>query len=121
MKLNDSIPKISSIAILLVVLYLLNAFGGPLLTPYFTAIFNSEEYYQYTNAVKTASIIDIGLSSVLNIVLSIWIFKQAKKQDEKPIVWTVFTLFFGLTAIVLFYLFLLIKEIKKLNEKLDNT
>jgi len=120
MNLGESIPKISSIAIILIVLFILNIIGGYLITPYLTSIFGEEEYGQYSMTISVASIVKLTLGYLLNIVLSVWTYREAKKQNEKPIIWTVFTLFFGLIAIVLFYLFLLIKELKILNQKIDN-
>jgi O-antigen/teichoic acid export membrane protein len=120
MKISDSIPKISSIAVILILLYLLNIFGGYLLSPYLTSIFGMEEYGQYTSAVSIATIVNLVLGFLLNIILSIWAYKETKKHNENPVTWAAFTLFFGLIAIVLFYLFLLINELKKLNQNLDN-
>ena len=120
MNLGETIPKISSLAIILIILFILNIAGGYLITPYLTSIFGVEEYGQYSMTISVATIVKLTLGYLLNIVLAIWTYREAKRQNEKPLMWTVFTLFFGLIAIVLFYLFLLIKELKILNQKLDN-
>jgi len=119
MNLGESIPKINSIAVILIILFILNITGGHLLTPYLTSIFGVEEYEQYSMTINVASIVKLTLGYLLNIVLAIWTFRETKKQNEKPLIWTVFVLFFGLIAIVLLYLFLLIKELKTLNKKLE--
>ena len=116
MNLGESIPKINSIAVLLILAFILNMFGGYLLTPYLTMLFSPEEYGQYILGLNTASMIELVLSSILNIIVAIWTYREAKKQNERPLTWTVFSLFFGLIAVVLFYLFLLLKEMKKLNK-----
>jgi hypothetical protein len=120
MNIGESIPKIDSIGIVLIILFILNIGGGPLMIPYLTSRFGVEEYSQYSMTISVASIVKLTLGYLLNIVLAIWTYREANKQNEKPIIWTVLTLFFGLIAIVLFYLFLLIKELKILNQKLDN-
>ena len=120
MNLGETIPKISSLAIILIILFILNIAGGYLITPYLTSIFGMEEYGQYSTTISVATIVKLTLGYLLNIVLAIWTYREAKRQNEKPLMWTVFTLFFGLIAIVLFYLFLLIKELKILNQKFDN-
>jgi hypothetical protein len=89
--------------------------------PYLTSVLGFEDYSQYSMAVKVAILITNTLGSLLNIVLSIWVYREAKKQNEKPIIWAVFSLFFGLIAVVLFYLFFVIKELKILNQRLDKT
>lgn len=120
MNIGETIPKINSIGIILIILFILNIAGGYLITPYLTSIFDVEEYSKYSLTIRVASIIKLTLGYILNIVLAIWTYREANKQNEKPIIWTVLTLFFGLIAIVLFYLFLLIKELKILNQKLEN-
>ena len=79
-----------------------------------------EEYGQYSLTVNTATILKLALGYLLNIILAVWVYQESLKQNEKPLTWILFTLFFGLLAIILFYLFLLIKEVKLLNQKLDN-
>jgi len=119
MNLGESIPKISSLAIILIILSIVNITGGHLISPYLTSIFGVEEFSQYTMAVSVATIVNLTLGYLINIALAIWTYRESKKQNEKPLMWTVFALFFGLIAVVLFYLFLLIKELKTLNQKLD--
>jgi O-antigen/teichoic acid export membrane protein len=120
MNVGERIPKINSIGIILIILFILNILGGYLITPYLTSIFGAEEFSQYSMTVSVASIVKLSLGYLLNIFLAVWTYREAKRQNEKPVMWTVLTLFFGLIAIVLFYLLLLIKELKILNQKLDN-
>ena len=119
MNLKESIPKINSIAIFLIIAFILNIVGGYIITPYLTSIFSPENYMDYTLTVSYASIIKLTLGYLLNIILAFWTYKQAKNQNENPIIWAALTLFFGLIALVLFYLSILIKEIKKLNSNLE--
>jgi hypothetical protein len=119
MNLGESIPRINSIAIILIIIFIINIGSGFLLTPYLTSIFGGEEYFQYSFLINIATTVKLTLGYLLNIVLAVWTFREAKIQNEKPFIWTLFVLFFGLIAIVLFYLFLLIKELKILNKKLD--
>ncbi|MBZ0244729.1 MAG: hypothetical protein K8H85_02175 [Cyclobacteriaceae bacterium] len=120
MNLGDSIPKINSIAILLIVVFILNIVATPILSPYLTRILTPSEYGDYTTSTAYATFIRTALSSLLNIVVAIWTYREATKQNERPLTWTVFALFFGLIAVIAFYLILLIKEIKLLNASLEN-
>ena len=66
--------------------------------------------------VSVASIVKGTLTVLVQVVVAIWTYREAKRQGERPFTWAAFALFFGLIAVVLFYLFLLIKELKQLNK-----
>lgn len=44
MNQNIAVPRINSIAIILIIAFVLNIIATPLLTPYFSMIFNAEDY-----------------------------------------------------------------------------
>ena len=119
MNTNFNLPKISGLAIVLIILFILNLLASLLEKPLLTSIFSPGEYGQYTIAVKTATLAKLTLSYLLNILLAFWLYNEARKQNEKPFIWAAFALFFGLTSVILFYLFILIKEIKKLNYEMQ--
>jgi len=44
------------------------------------------------------------LYSIVNVGSSIWLFVESRKAEMKVCIWTLFGLFFGLMAVVIFYL-----------------
>ena len=114
MHLDDTIPKVSKVAILLIIAFILNLLFSTLSTPFLTTFFGVEDYAQYKMSVSTATIINLGFGYLLNIIIAIWTYKEAKKQNERPWIWTAFSLFFGLIAVIAFYLILVIRELRTL-------
>ncbi|QJD09387.1 hypothetical protein MY04_05635 [Flammeovirga sp. MY04] len=119
MNLVETIPKINKIGIILIISFGINILLGPFLTPIYTSIFTPDEYGLIKISVLSATSIEYTLSFIVRIILSVWIYKESKRQKESSIIWILMTLTFGLTAVILFYLFLLIKEMKILNAKID--
>lgn len=114
MYLDKTIPKISKIAILLIVAFLLNLLFSTLSTPFLTAFFGVGDFAQYKMSVSIATIVNLILGYLLNIIIAIWTYREAKKQNERPWTWTAFALFFGLLAVITFYLMLVVRELRAL-------
>lgn len=112
-------PNLNVLVLLLVVGLILNSIAIYVdAVPNF--IFSPSEIGQYSIRTKIAITVTLLLKSVLNIIISIWLYQKAKTQNEHRFVWMIFGLFFGIIAIVLFYIIILTKEIKKLNKKFSN-
>jgi O-antigen/teichoic acid export membrane protein len=114
MHLDDTIPKVNKVAILLIIAFVLNLLFSTLLTPFLTAFLGMEDYAQYKMSVSTATIINLMFGYILNIIIAVWTYREAKKQNERPWIWTAFSLFFGLIAVIAFYLILVIRELRTL-------
>ena len=75
-------------------------------------IFLKDIYYAYYVGVgeptlqQTAIFKNISfiLFSVVNMGSSIWLYIESKKAELRTWIWTLFGLFFGLMAVVIFYL-----------------
>jgi hypothetical protein len=114
MHLDDTIPKVSKVAVLLIIAFILNLLFSTLSTPFLTSFFGVSDYAQYKMSVSVATIINLTIGYLINIVIAIWIYREAQKQNERPWIWTAFSLFFGLIAVIAFYLILVIRELRTL-------
>jgi hypothetical protein len=117
MDVNNAIPRIEKVAILLIVLFAVNLLFSTLSTPFLTTFFSSLDYAQYRLNVSVATIITGILHSIINIVVAVWMFNEARKLNERPWTWAAFALFFGLMAVVLFYLILVLRELRSLKAR----
>ena len=112
MNIDNTIPKIDKIAILLIIAFILNLLFSTLYTPFLTAFFSVSDYAQYKMNVSSATIVNLAFGYLLNIIIAIWTYREARKQNERPWTWTAFALFFGLIAVIAFYLILVIRELR---------
>ena len=78
-------------------------------------LLENSELAQYRLRTKLLMFGVLFLKSILNVFIAIWLFSKARSQNEKAITWATLGLFFGVFAIILFYLIILTKEIKLLN------
>jgi hypothetical protein len=62
--------------------------------------------------VMPISIKDV-VASLVEIGVGIWLFKQAKRDGNSPFVWALFGFVFSITAVVLYLLCELLKELKE--------
>jgi NhaP-type Na+/H+ or K+/H+ antiporter len=113
MNSNTTVPRIDTIAIVLIIAFLLNLSFQTLSPPFLKMFFGMEEFSVYNINVHIATIVNLTMAYLLNIVTAVWTYKEAKKQEERPLTWTVFALFFGLIAVVAFYLVLILKTLQK--------
>ncbi len=118
MNLNNSVPKISKIAILLVVAFVLNLLYSALSTSLLKVFFGPADYGEYLLNVSIASIVQFVLAYLVNIIIAVWAYREAKKQNEQPWIWAALALFFGLIAAVTFYLVLVVRELRELRTEL---
>jgi hypothetical protein len=100
MYLDKTIPKINKVAILLIIAFILNLLFSTLSTPFLTAFFGVGDYAQYKMSVSAATMVNLIFGYLLNIIVAIWKYREAKKQNERPWTWTAFALFFGLIAVI---------------------
>jgi hypothetical protein len=66
-------------------------------------------------SIKTA------IASLVQIGVGIWLFKQAKRDGNSPFVWGLFGFVFSITAVVLYLLTELLKEMRAANNRLNPT
>ncbi len=117
--MKSEMPNLNVLVLLLVLGLILNSIAIYVdVVPNF--IFSPSEIGQYSIRTKIAITVTLFLKSILNIIISIWLYQKAKTQKEHKFVWMIFGLFFGIIAIILFYLIILTKEIKKLNRNFSN-
>ena len=82
METKTTIPKIQSLAIVLILAFIFNILGGSFISLYITNILSPQEYSHFELTINYASIIKISLGYLLNIILSIWIFSQSKDKTK---------------------------------------
>lgn len=115
---DNTIPKVDKIAILIIIAFIINLLFSTVATPFLTAFFSAGDYAQYRLGVSTATIITLIFQYLLNIIIAIWTFREARRQNERPWIWAAFSLFFGLIAVIAFYLMLVIRELRSLRAEL---
>jgi ACR3 family arsenite efflux pump ArsB len=118
MPLDDTIPKISKIAIFLIIAFILNVFTSSLFAPFLASQISRNEYATVSITTSIVNTISLILGFLLNIIIAVWINREAAKQNEERWIWTAFSLFFGLMAVVAFYLLLVIRELRALRTEL---
>ena len=101
--------RIGVAIIFLIILLILNNIIGFFLYP---LLFDSPDIY--TDYVFRQHIISIGVFLITflgRIVIAIWLNLEAKRLHRKRSIWTMFGLFFGLSAALLFYIIEIYNEI----------
>jgi hypothetical protein len=96
--------KLESLALVLIILMILtnfvSLFGGGLIAriygPEYAAI-NSANVRLVTSARSF-------LSMIVNLAIGIWLFIQAKENNNRPWIWLLFGMIYGLIAPVLFFI-----------------
>jgi NhaP-type Na+/H+ or K+/H+ antiporter len=121
--INTTIPKIDKIAVLLIAAFIINLGSTSLSTLFLGRLFNFNmtELNFYKLNVSVATMINMTIKYLVHIVISIWIFRETKKNNERPWTWAAFALFFGLIAVVTFYLILIIRELRSLRIELNES
>jgi uncharacterized protein YacL len=67
------------------------------------------------------NLISIGfflITMASHIVIAIWLNIESKKLNRNRLVWTVFGLFFGITAAILFYLIEIYNEVLLMKQRI---
>lgn len=112
--IENYVPKISKLLVV-VILGLILSFAGILLkfiVPYFMG---TAEYGVFSLKSQMYLYVYTILLGIFNLFIAIWLCVKASKKEQAPFVWFLFGLFFGIIAIILFYLIILIEEVKTLN------
>ena len=96
--------KFEWLALLVIILHVLthflNMFGGPLITRLYSPEYVGVISLHMLLMTSARSI----LSIIVNVVIGIWLFIQARQTKSTPWIWLLFGIFYGLIAAVLFYL-----------------
>lgn len=58
------------------------------------------------------------LAHILKVVIAIWVFIQASRDGSARWVWALFALFYGMSALILYFIFDLLKEIRSLKTEI---
>ena len=81
-------------------------------------LYGAAKYGEITVFSKLVAIILLISKGLVNIFVALWLFAAARKGEAAPWAWLVFGIFFGLLAVVLFYL-MRIYDILKLKPTVD--
>jgi hypothetical protein len=71
---------------------------------YILTMYGQRYYAEYKLQKEMIYIISTVISAGVNILLAFWIYRRAKDEGKEPLTWSALTLFFGLLAVILFYL-----------------
>ncbi len=107
----DIDKKIGLVVGLLVVFMILNSIVGFLVYPLIINLFGSDGLADFNMNQFLISIGIFILTVLGNLVIAIWLNVEAKRLKRDRLVWTVFPLFFGIVAAMLFYLIEIYNEL----------
>src|SRR5688500_16899009 len=96
--------SLKSIAILIIIFLLLKTLFAYGISDILLTLYSQGEYAEYRLHSQVVHIISAVIEYSVNIVLAIWIYKKAREEERESTVWVALTLFFGLLAVILFYL-----------------
>jgi hypothetical protein len=96
--------NIRHIAVPLIILFVIQTFFSSGISHYILTMYGQRYYAEYKLQNEMIYIISTVISAVVNILLAFWIYRRAKDEGKEPLTWSVLTLFFGLLAVILFYL-----------------
>lgn len=96
--------KLEWLALLLIILLILTHFLSWYGTPLIVKVYG-REFLSISNAhLKLITSARSLLLMIVNLVIGIWLFIQARQSKNTPWIWLLFGMFYGLIAAVLFYL-----------------
>jgi hypothetical protein len=104
--------NINCIALILIVLFIIQAFFSSAISHYVLTMYNKQFYAEFTLRGEMITIIASPVGAVVNILLACWIYRKAKEEGTEPLSWSALTLFFGLLAVILFYLDIIHRRLK---------
>ena len=106
-----SIPLEKLLTIILVVFALKILLGYPIIDRFMILSGNYEDsiYQLNSHLLSTGSQI---LEYLVNFILGLWLFKASKSNNKQPLIWFILAIFFGLSAVLLFYVHSMYEEIK---------
>lgn len=123
MNIENSFPKITKLVTVLIIIILSTYVINYFLTDYTASIIDSSmesmDRNILDNAMQNITNIRLFTNYLPKIVLAFWIYNECKKENESKLTWVLFTLFFGIISVILFYTFRILKELKKLNTQIS--
>jgi hypothetical protein len=112
------VKRIEKLAIIAMVLWLVSLVAYPMLIVLVARYARPESFAAMTTLdVMPISIKNI-VASLVHIGVGVWLFKQARRDGNSPFVWTLFGFVFSITAVILYLLSELLKELK--DQRSDN-
>ncbi|WP_159296074.1 hypothetical protein [Tenacibaculum maritimum] len=111
MKTTSMLPK-TNILFLLVLFGVLVSISATFLQLSFDFMSSPGEVAELTLSVQLIAGAIIFFKSLLSIFLGIWLYKKSSLIEENKYTWLFFGLFFGIFAVILFYLVLIFKKIE---------
>ncbi|MFL0123676.1 hypothetical protein V2590_03220 [Tenacibaculum maritimum] len=111
MKTTSMLPK-TNILFLLVLFGVLVSISATFLQLSFDFMSSPGEIAELTLSVQLIAGAIIFFKSLLSIFLGIWLYKKSSLIEENKYTWLFFGLFFGIFAVILFYLVLIFKKIE---------
>jgi len=105
--------KIETLAFIVIVLYLLS-FAAPLASNFFIAqTYTPTEVGQMRLSLQWVTMFKSILGVLVHIAIGEWLFFVARRERHAtPWIWCLFGLFFGLIAVILYYLIKLYESVK---------
>jgi hypothetical protein len=100
------------IALILIVLFIIQVFFSSSISHYVLTMYDKRFYAEFTLRGEMVTIIASVVSATVNILLAFWIYRKAKAEGSEPLSWSALTLFFGLLAVILFYLDIIYRQLK---------
>ena len=105
--------KIVTLAVIIIVLCVLSNIS-PIASTFFGAkFFGAETYGKFNLSIHLMATLTRVLVLSLHIGIGIWLFFLAhRERHTTPWVWCLFGLFFGLVAVILYYLIKIYETVK---------
>ncbi|MBL3658880.1 oligosaccharide flippase family protein [Fulvivirga sediminis] len=116
-KNQHQLPKVSWLFVILAIGLIISC--AQYIVPYIANnILGVASYGQYNAQLEILKYATIIIHFIFNIFISIWLINAAK-SDKSKVLWFFFGLVFGILAIILFYLHLLINQMRDLQASLE--
>ena len=104
--------RFEKIAIILLILWVLTLIPNPLLNIIAGRLYAHEEYMAFRLLSSSLVSIQALLGLAVQIGVGVWLFTEAKKENDTAWLWLVLGLVFGLIAAVLYFLMKIYDELK---------
>ena len=93
----------SRFAIVLILAYLVVWIGGTSLNTLRGSMLGSDELYKLSLNAQFIQIVQNIISILINLIVAIWLYLNAKRSGRTAIVWFLFGLAFGIIAPILYF------------------
>ena len=107
---------IEKVAILLVILFVVRLLFGYGIGVGLARLLGPAEYGVYKFQLHLASSLQLILSAIVSICVAVWLYRDSKTAGMNPWVWAVFSLAYGLSAAILYFLIRVLQEIRCLKQ-----